>query len=90
MGTTYPLVVITWADHFSNDSWTTLKKLKKLSVAEKIVSVGYLVHEDDAHYVLVMSIGLEKKHDMSMAMFILKNSVLAYKEIGVGALNLSE
>jgi hypothetical protein len=48
----YPLVLIEWLDHTSNDSWLDNENIKNEAGGAKIISVGWLVHEDKNSYVI--------------------------------------
>ena len=80
----YPLVVIKWLDHTSNDDWVTLKELPHILEEGANVSVGYLIKEDENAYIIMMTIPADIEHSEatgSMAMRILKGTVCSYRQI---------
>lgn len=48
----HPLVMIEWLDHTSNDDWLDKNQVAAQAGGSKIISVGWLVHEDKTSYVI--------------------------------------
>lgn len=54
----FPLVLIVWDDHTSNDSWIKKEDAAKETSIATIHSVGWLTHEDVKSYTIVSAIDL--------------------------------
>lgn len=73
----YPIECVTWEDHYSQDDWIELEKFD--NKAATVVSVGYLVKEDDI--ALTLALNVCDGTEVSCAMTIIKKCVLARKRI---------
>jgi hypothetical protein len=67
----FPLVLIVWDDHTSNDSWIAKENALKEAGIATIHSVGWLTHEDAKSYTIVSAIDLNDG-TTGMAQTILK------------------
>jgi hypothetical protein len=56
--THFPLVLIVWDDHTSNDAWIKDGDAAKETGVATIHSVGWLTHEDKKSYTIVSAIDL--------------------------------
>ena len=54
----FPLVLIVWEDHTSNDNWVTQENMKEQTATATIHSVGWLIQEDKRQYVIASAIDL--------------------------------
>lgn len=73
----YPLVMIEWVDHASEDAWQVVEDAKNDTKAHAIRTVGWLINETDKVYNVVQCVATD--NDVSMRMIILKAAVLDYK-----------
>lgn len=80
----YPLVMVSFKDHFTEDSWTNKKDLHK--APEMCLCVGWLVDENDEMYTIVPCIDPTDPEDGSMGgtWFVLKNCVVEFKVLKKG------
>lgn len=74
------LVMVKWKDHTSLDNWVKAKDVKKLLTPAIIVSVGWLLEEDDECYYLFGSHNTEDG-DVGDSRAILKGTVVEVRGI---------
>jgi hypothetical protein len=69
-----PIVMVTWKDHVSDDSWRREKRdILEQTNAAIVHSVGWLAHEDEETILLVQN--MSPDGDKSMMMRILKSTI---------------
>lgn len=74
----YPLVLIEWDDHYSEDKWESVNAATDVEdEVGKIRSVGWLIGENAREYRIVQNIGIDNQ--CSMRMVILKGTVARFK-----------
>lgn len=77
-----PCVAVWWDDHTSQDDWQTVSGLSLTEA--KILSVGFLVKEDEKRLWLAGGLNVEKDEDgCTNLQCILKSTVTARKTIKV-------
>lgn len=77
----YPIVVVTWRDHMSEDEWRSLEGIGAHMEADPITSIGFLVHEDAKKLVLAMNIADDDTNNASLFMTILKGTVETVQQL---------
>lgn len=77
----YPIVIITWEDHTSEDGWIHEEELGKSVGHATIVSVGWLVAEDKKSYTIASGKSVDKdvSNDFTALQHILKGTVVSKK-----------
>ena len=78
-GTFMKLVSVTWLDAVSCDSWEPILDARNLKPA-RMVTIGFLLHEDDDKVVLSASYD-EENQSVASTYAIPKSWVLSIKEI---------
>ncbi len=69
-----PIVMVTWKDHVSNDSWQRDKRhILEQTSAAIVHSVGWLAHEDKDTILIIQNMAPDG--DKSMMMRILKSTI---------------
>lgn len=80
--THYPLVRITWEDHWSEDGWEDIDAVVAKPGHNSIVSIGWMVHEDASRYLICNNIAEDKTGCMYMC--ILKGTVTNFEVLANG------
>lgn len=77
--TKYPLVLIEWQDHYSEDKWESLEAAQAPDTSSGVIkSVGWLISETDREYRIVQNLSKDDAQ-VSMRMVILKGTVHNFK-----------
>lgn len=77
------MLMVTWVDAESDDTWCDLETAKKECIPTPVASVGWLLHEDLAAYLLALN--WDKKNEKySCLMAIPKVSVISVRELKLG------
>ncbi|HET9285759.1 MAG TPA: hypothetical protein VFR24_27730 [Candidatus Angelobacter sp.] len=73
----YPLVLLEWEDHYSEDNWEDVKEAGADDCTMLIKSVGWLIGEDKRAYRIIQNLSADGQ--ASMRMTILKGTVHNFK-----------
>ena len=73
LGTEYPLVVVKWLDHMTEDDWCKKDTLTK--TPPTMMTCGWLVYEDDVILNLVQCMECGGEDEMCNQFIILKSCV---------------
>lgn len=74
----FPLVLVSWYDHMTDDEWRSRDEV--LKDPPVMQTVGWVVHEDDKVITLAQCIEPPDK-DISMQFLILKACVVSKREL---------